>query len=137
MRILFLHVCHIFSSCRTGFLHERYSCRLRGVLLDLTPCISQFKTATGLNNAVPYCGCASICEHSSQYRWTHEISELTHSLGEHTKFRDGHKVMCKGKAVLVQDWTGPYGSSRLRLLEFLENYHMQKASLSAIRTGRL
>jgi hypothetical protein len=139
MRILLQHVCYIFSYCRVRFWDrlEQHLCRLRDGLLDLTPWISQFKTATGLHNAVPYCSCVSIGKHSSQYRWTFESSESTHSVGENTKFRDGHKVMCKGKAVLVQDWRGHLGSRRLRLLQFLDSYHMQKARLSAIRNGRL
>jgi hypothetical protein len=35
-----------------------------------------------------------------------------------------------------QDWTGPYGSRRLKLPEFLENGHMCMVRLSALCTGR-
>jgi hypothetical protein len=54
-----------------------------------------------------------------------------------TKFRDGHKVICKGTTVPVKDWRGPYCSNKLRLLEFLDNHHIQAARLSALHTDRL
>jgi len=38
----------------------------------------------------------------------------------------------KGKA-----WTGPEGSRRLRLSEFLDNQHMKVVRLSKLCTGRL
>jgi len=38
----------------------------------------------------------------------------------------------KGKA-----WTGPEGSRRLRLTEFLDSQHMTAVRLSALRTGRI
>ena len=41
------------------------------------------------------------------------------------------------KFIPLQAWTGPYGSRRLRFLEFLDNRHMKVARLSALRTGRL
>jgi len=37
----------------------------------------------------------------------------------------------------LQAWTGPEGSRRLRLPEFLDNRHMKVVRLSALRTGRL
>ena len=37
----------------------------------------------------------------------------------------------------LQALTGPWGSRRLRLLEFLENWHMKVVRLSALRTGHL
>jgi hypothetical protein len=36
----------------------------------------------------------------------------------------------------VQDWTGPYGSRRFRLPEFLDNRHLCMVRLSALCTGR-
>jgi len=46
-------------------------------------------------------------------------------------------VYIKSKAIPIQAWTGPEGSSRLRLPEFQDNQHMKVVSLSALRTGRL
>jgi hypothetical protein len=43
----------------------------------------------------------------------------------------------KGKAIHLQAWTDPEGSTRLRLLTFQENRHMKVVSLSALHTGRL
>jgi hypothetical protein len=43
----------------------------------------------------------------------------------------------KGKAFPLQAWTGPCGSRRLRLLEFLDSRHMKVVRLSALHTGRL
>ena len=42
-----------------------------------------------------------------------------------------------GKAVPLQAWTGPWGSMRLRLPEFLESWYMKVVRLSGLRTGRL
>ena len=42
-------------------------------------------------------------------------------------------VMDKGKAFPLQVWTGPWGSRRLRLPEFLDNRHMKVVRLSALR----
>jgi hypothetical protein len=46
-------------------------------------------------------------------------------------------VKGKGKAFPLQAWTGPWGSRRLRLPEFVDNQHMKVVRLSALRTGRL
>jgi hypothetical protein len=46
-------------------------------------------------------------------------------------------LLVKGKAFPLQAWTGPWGSRRLRFLEFLDNRHMKVVRLSALRTGRL
>ena len=43
----------------------------------------------------------------------------------------------KGKAIPLQAWTGPEGSRRLRLPDFLDNRHTKVVRLSALRTGRL
>ena len=43
----------------------------------------------------------------------------------------------KGKAIPLQAWTGPEGSSRLRLPRFRDNRHTKVVRLSALRTGRL
>jgi hypothetical protein len=43
----------------------------------------------------------------------------------------------KGKAIPVKAWTGPQGSRRFKLPEFLDNKHMKMTRLSAIRTGCL
>jgi hypothetical protein len=40
------------------------------------------------------------------------------------------------KAISLQAWTGPEGSRKLRLPEFLENRRLNVARLSALRTGR-
>jgi hypothetical protein len=45
-------------------------------------------------------------------------------------------IQVKGKAVPLQAWTGPEGSSRLRPPDFIYNRHM-KVVTSAVRTGRL
>jgi len=42
-----------------------------------------------------------------------------------------------GKAIPVQAIRGPYGSRRLRLPGFLNNWHMKVAKLSAQCTGYL
>jgi len=41
------------------------------------------------------------------------------------------------EAIPIQAWTGPEGSRRLRLPEFLDSRHMEVANLSALHTGRL
>jgi hypothetical protein len=41
------------------------------------------------------------------------------------------------KAIPLQTWKGPWGSRRLRLLEFLDNRHMKVVRFSAVRTGPL
>jgi hypothetical protein len=41
------------------------------------------------------------------------------------------------EAIPLQAWTGPEGSRRLRLPEFLDNRHIKMVRLSALRTGRL
>jgi hypothetical protein len=38
-------------------------------------------------------------------------------------------LLPKGKAVPVQAWTGPEGSRRLRLPEFINNQHMKVVRL--------
>jgi hypothetical protein len=43
----------------------------------------------------------------------------------------------KGKAILLQAWTGPEGSMRLRLPEFLDSWHMKVVRLLALCTGHL
>jgi hypothetical protein len=43
----------------------------------------------------------------------------------------------KGKGVPLQAWTGPQGSRRLRLPEFLDSQHMKAVRSSDLRTGRL
>jgi hypothetical protein len=43
----------------------------------------------------------------------------------------------KGKAILLQAWTGPEGSRTLRLPAFLDSRHMKVVRLLALRTGRL
>jgi hypothetical protein len=46
-------------------------------------------------------------------------------------------VKGKGKASPLQALTDPWGSRRLRFLEFLDNRHMKVVRLSTLRTGRL
>jgi hypothetical protein len=48
-----------------------------------------------------------------------------------------HKCEGKGKAFPLKTRTSPWGSRRLRLLEFLDNRHMKVVRLSALSTGRL
>jgi hypothetical protein len=43
----------------------------------------------------------------------------------------------KGKAILLQTWTGPEGSTRLSLPDFKYSQHMKAVSLPALRTGHL
>jgi len=38
-----------------------------------------------------------------------------------------HKGKGKGKAIPLEVWTGPEGSRRLRLSEYLDNQHMKAA----------
>ena len=40
-------------------------------------------------------------------------------------------------AIQLQVWTGPKGSRRLRLPEFLDSRHMKVVRLSAVNTGCL
>jgi hypothetical protein len=42
-----------------------------------------------------------------------------------------------GKAIPLQAWTGPEGSRRSRLPEFLDSRHMKVVGLSALRTDSL
>jgi hypothetical protein len=46
-------------------------------------------------------------------------------------------IHVQGAAISIQTWTGPKGSRRLRLPEFLGNRHMKVARLSALLIGRL
>jgi len=46
-----------------------------------------------------------------------------------------HEIYYIGKAFCVQTWTGPEGSRRLRLPEFIDNRHMKVARLSTLRTN--
>jgi len=46
----------------------------------------------------------------------------------------GNNITCK--SILLQAWTGPYGSRRLRLPEFQDNRHMNVSRLSDLRTGQ-
>jgi len=43
----------------------------------------------------------------------------------------------KGKAIPLQAWTGPEGSSKVEAPRFQDNRHMKVVRLSALRTGRL
>ena len=43
----------------------------------------------------------------------------------------------KGKAFPLEAWTGPWGSRRIRLPEFLDNRYRKVVRVSALRTGRL
>ena len=43
----------------------------------------------------------------------------------------------KGKAISVQFWNGPEGSSKLRLPGFPDSRHLKTARLPALRTGHL
>jgi hypothetical protein len=45
-------------------------------------------------------------------------------------------ISLQGRAILIQTWTGPEGSRRLMMPEFLDSRHMNLARLSALRTGR-
>jgi hypothetical protein len=55
----------------------------------------------------------------------------------HLKVYMSLKSKGKGKSIPLQSWTGPEGSRRLRLPEFLDNQHMKVVRLSTVRTGRL
>jgi hypothetical protein len=44
-------------------------------------------------------------------------------------------ILVKCKAIPLQAWTGPLGSRRLRLPEFLGNRHMKLVGLSALLSG--
>ena len=46
-------------------------------------------------------------------------------------------MIIKGTAIPLLAWTGPLGSSRLRLPEFPDSRHMNVLKLSALYTGRL
>jgi hypothetical protein len=43
----------------------------------------------------------------------------------------------KGKAIPVQSWKGPVGSTKLRTPRFLDSWHMNLVRLSALHTRRL
>jgi len=53
-----------------------------------------------------------------------------------TKFYEHTQVCNKGKAVPLQAWTGPEGSRKLRLSDFVTTAQ-DGGRLSALRTGRL
>jgi hypothetical protein len=59
--------------------------------------------------------------------FTYLLERHTYNIGQHVK----------GTAIPIQAWTDPEGSRRLRLPEFLDNWHMKVARLSALCTGRL
>jgi len=42
-----------------------------------------------------------------------------------------------GKSIQLQAWTGPWGSRRFRLTEFLDIQHMKVVRLSALCSGCL
>jgi hypothetical protein len=46
-------------------------------------------------------------------------------------------IKYKLKAIPVQTWIGPYGSRRLRLPEFLDNWHVKAARFSYLHTSHL
>jgi hypothetical protein len=48
-----------------------------------------------------------------------------------------HLPVGKCKAIPLQAFTGPWGSSRLRFLQFPHNWHMKVVRLSVLCTGRL
>jgi hypothetical protein len=62
------------------------------------------------------------CDVSCNY--SHALSSCPHTSG-------------KGKATPLQAWTGPWGSRRLRLPEFLDSRHVKVVRLSALGAGRL
>jgi hypothetical protein len=76
--------------------------------------------------------CKSLCRSNlfpnyvmhfpSQSRKTHAWGKLKQAL----PLRNG-KGKGKGKAIPLQAWTGAWGSSRLRLTEFIDNRHMKVA----------
>jgi len=45
--------------------------------------------------------------------------------------------LLEGKTIPVQAWTGPEGSMKSRLPEFMKIWHMKIVRLSAVHTGRL
>jgi hypothetical protein len=51
-------------------------------------------------------------------------------------FSPFNRLKGKGKAIAVEFWTGPEGSSRLRVPGFPDS-HLKVVRLSALRTGRL
>ena len=54
----------------------------------------------------------------------------------HAKFQFPPQRSKAGKSVPLQAWTGPEGSRKLRLPDFVTTAH-DRGSLSALRTGRL
>jgi hypothetical protein len=46
-------------------------------------------------------------------------------------------MLSKGKAIPIQAWIGPVGSRRFRHPEFLDNLHMEVATLSALHISHL
>jgi hypothetical protein len=43
----------------------------------------------------------------------------------------------RGKAIPIQGWTGTSGFRKLRIPEFIDNWHLKVVGISALRTGRL
>jgi hypothetical protein len=43
--------------------------------------------------------------------------------GPRCRSEEKKKIHCKGKSIPVQAWTGPYGSKRLRLPDFVQSAH--------------
>jgi hypothetical protein len=65
-----------------------------------------------------------------------------HEIDAHMEDGFGHhiasqKLSQKRKAIPLQAWTGPEGSSRLKLPDLQGYRHMKVVRLSALRTGRL
>ena len=62
----------------------------------------------------------SLAKYLSNIRRKHEIKELEKRaiLGPAHSWKCGCKSKGKGKAIPLQPWTGPEGSSRLRLPDF-------------------
>ena len=78
---------------------------------------------------------------SKQYQCNNEFLDVMISFAEvfssNSSIHSSFSCKSQCKAIPLQAWTGPEGSSKLRLPEFLDSQHMKVVRLSALRTGRL
>ena len=77
-------------------------------------------------------GPQNLSEHGvPTYIWTNIHAYI------HMKFHIHHSQQHIGKTIPLQAWTGPEGSRRLRLPDFIDSQYIKLVTLSALRIGLL
>jgi hypothetical protein len=71
------------------------------------------------------------------HRWQLHYSVITTLVQDKTLIHKLLTIALEKKAIPLQAWTGPYDSRKLRLPEFLNNWHTRLARLSASCTCHL